>query len=260
MCKLREQLLTESSAGEHLAHLYVDSHSLCEALGVYALAALDRGHALITIAVPSHQEGLFSKLRSAGRDPQALIDAGQLVCIDAVEFLDIIVPADQLRTDIFLAAVKPTLVAALEKFGGVTAYGELVNLLWQRKQRPLALELEQVWNTLIDEFGIALLCGYKANVFDDTIQDGLEEICQTHTHFIPLMDFDRLELIVDIALGEVLNTADVESMRQTLAQRCNRRAQMPEAQAAVFALDDLLPSMAQHVRMLARAGYKGGRM
>src|SRR5688572_20563915 len=220
MCIRREQLLTELNPGDHLAHLYVDSQTHCEAIALYAHAALVRNHAVILVAVNPHLEGVFVELRRRGHDPAELYLSGQLICFDASVMLDEIVHGQSLQDELVRARLEPMIQNALSDFGGVAAYGEMVDLLWQRSQRPLAMQLERIWNEFIERFGITLLCGYRANLFDDTVQEGIEEICQTHTHLIPLADLKLLQQAVDQALSELTNSSDIDALRDSLAQQC----------------------------------------
>jgi hypothetical protein len=69
-----------------------------------------------------------------------------------------------------------------ETAGGVSVYGEMVELLAEEGDMRGAQRLEQLWNELADRQPFSLLCGYSAAHFADarTATD-LRAICCTHT-------------------------------------------------------------------------------
>lgn len=252
-------LLKDPQPGDHFARLYQDPISLINALEVYIGTGLERGEAAIVLAVRHHREQLQRRLEQRGMNCQSLAASGQLAFLDAHAALEQIMHAGPGRPDreTFDALIRPAIRRGLSQFGRLRAYGELVNVLWQHADRPAAHTLEQWWNGLIDEYRFSLLCAYRANVFDNNhgMQAALEQVCQTHSHFIPVDDDDRLERAVDAALQTVVPDADVPKMRQGLQARHRRATRMPEAQATLLALDEILPPLAQDVRTLAREYY-----
>jgi hypothetical protein len=156
------------------------------------------------------------------------------------------------RYDVFQSFCIDVIEKAQRNFGGLCAYGEMVNILWHQDNFAAAHTLEQWWNGLIGQCGFALLCGYQLNSLDDRVQDGLETICQTHSHLIPALDNDRFDRAVEAALREMIPNGQVADLQRDLAKQCRRATSMPDAQAVLFALNDILPSLAQDVRMVAR--------
>jgi CheY-like chemotaxis protein len=66
------------------------------------------------------------------------------------------------------------------------AYGELVDILCERQQHWIALELENLWNNLLSARHFSLLCGYRMDSFqDEGVADVFQHICQTHTNVLP---------------------------------------------------------------------------
>jgi hypothetical protein len=94
---------------------------------------------------------------------------------------------------------------------------------------------------------------------DDRVQDGLETICQTHSHLIPTLDNARFDRAVETALHEMIPNGQVADLQRDLANQCRRGTSMPATQAALFALNDILPSLAQDVRMRARDHFSRQR-
>jgi hypothetical protein len=255
----REDVLMRPRQRDHAAHLYIDSESLCQAVELYVVGALGQNEAAIVIATEGHLEGIQDRLDRAGYSCKALRESGQLVCVDAEARLNEIMQDREPSHEHFQAIVRKAIEQAQRRFVGVRTYGELVNLLWHQKNTQAAHQLEQWWNSLQQEYDFTLLCGYRMSIFDEGAQAGLASICQTHSHIIPVVDDERLEHAVNAALREVLPHADVEGLREGLAEHFQRSARMPQAQATMFALHDLMPSLAQDVRIRAQDHYHRSR-
>src|SRR5262245_56711025 len=251
-------VLTKPRACDHAAHLYTDADSLLSAAEQYVSAGLDRGDAALVIVTRSHMDGLMHRLSRSGRDCNALRASGQLVTLDAPECLSRLMNGRELRYDVFQSFSTELIEEAQRSFGGLCAFGEMVNLLWHQGNVRAANTLEQWWNALIGQYGFTVLCSYQLNSLDDEVQDELESICRTHSHLIPTLEPNRFDRAVEAALREIMPNGQVEDLQRDLANQCRRGTSMPASQAALFALNDILPSLAQDVRMLARDYYYRG--
>ena len=60
-------------------------------------------------------------------------------------------------------------------------YGEMVDLLWNDHQ-DAALSVEVLWNQLIAERKVSLLCGYRLGGIGSI--DESKRICDQHSHVI----------------------------------------------------------------------------
>ena len=79
------------------------------------------------------------------------------------------------------------LIAELRlQYPAVRAYGEMVDVLWQRGEREAANRLEEYWNVLGRLQTFSLFCAYRIDPLDSQAYGGaLECVCKTHTHLIP---------------------------------------------------------------------------
>lgn len=243
-------------ACQHTAQLYTDCSALNASLLSYVQAALARGDAAVAIAVPENIDALLQGLSRAGCDTFAAQARGQLVCRDANACLADLMDGEHADQKAFQELIGGLIQQTRARFAGISAYGELVNLLWQQGNIAAAHDLERWWNALIERYGFTLLCGYRMNVFDERAQASLEMICSTHSHVIPSEDGERMDAAVGAALHEVLPEGDIDAMRVELAARARRHAAMPQAQVVLMALQDLLPSLAQEVRFRAEAHFR----
>lgn len=135
-------------------------------------------------------------------------------------------------------------------------YGEMVDLLWE-SNLPATLALEALWNEALSGERARLLCGYRLDNFDPRVHRAvLHHITRSHSHMIPVDDYDRLDTAVARAYDETFGTGeDSDVLRRLMATAAPVETVMPEAQAALFALGRLTPLVADAVLERARRHY-----
>lgn len=125
------------------------------------------------------------EIERLGRPLDELQADGLLTCRDAEETLAVFMDGDGPAGDRFEAVVGGVLDDVASRFPDrtVRAFGEMVDLLFQRGQEAAAVELEELWNGLLESRACAVLCAYELDVFDLDVQtSALPEIVRTHTH------------------------------------------------------------------------------
>src|SRR5216684_9354903 len=80
-------LLAERPSGEHIAQLYSHDTILVESLRMFTTHGLSRGEAVLLVLTPSHRDLLLRHLNADGVDVGGLQHDGQLLLLDAAEFL-----------------------------------------------------------------------------------------------------------------------------------------------------------------------------
>jgi PAS domain S-box-containing protein len=124
----------------------------------------------ILIATPAHRAAL------AGR-----LDPARLVVLDAAQTLAAFMVGDAPDPDLFLRHVGAPVRAAASA-GPVRAFGEMVALLAQAGNFAAAIQLEHLWNRLIADLDVCLLCAYPASLFLAAEgREALREVCGTHS-------------------------------------------------------------------------------
>lgn len=151
-------------AQNHTCTFFGDDAHLVTTVAASLRPAFALRQAVIVIATPEHLAALEAQLEPfvALRAAQA---SGLYQPIDAEQTLARLSTAGKPDRRKFERVVGAPVADALARYGGVRAYGEMVNLLWMRGQAEAALELEDLWNELIGYHPIALLCGYAAQGF-----------------------------------------------------------------------------------------------
>src|ERR1700730_3812892 len=152
---LRDQLnplLTKAPPGRHFAQLHRESASLAKSVGVFIDTGLRRGESALVIVRPAHVELFLQQLRDSGTDPDDFIRTGRLIVLDAQTTLDRFMRGNTPSWRDFRNAVGAVLdVIQASQPRGIRAYGEMVDILWQRGNHDAAIRLEEFWNRLATE-------------------------------------------------------------------------------------------------------------
>jgi len=126
----------------------------------------------------------FDELRARHFDTDKMIEAGDLLMLDAREVLATFMEDGQPDAERFNQSVPAAIariVRGLDK-RTVRAYGEMVDLLWKDGLTTAAVKLEMLWNQLARTHDFSLLCGYSmGNFYKDAV---VGEITRLHTHLI----------------------------------------------------------------------------
>lgn len=242
--------LESPSPCDHLVQLYADDAFLAVAVASFARAGLERGEAVALIATTDHLE-LFVRHLPGADGARA---RGQLVLVDAAACLTELM-VDGLPDRTRFMAMANELLDRLAGAGGrpIRLYGEMVNLLWESNLRA-ADRLEELWNQLLADRPAVLLCAYRIDNFDPHSQRNvLSRVVPHHSHLIPVADYDRLEVAVDLAYADVFGElGEPRALRRVLSASVASRPAMPPAQAALIALRGVSGRAADTV--LQRAG------
>jgi hypothetical protein len=254
-----EGLLRTPHPCDHLVQLYNDDVFLTRAVSLFLGLGLSDGEGAVIIATPEHA-GLFDKsLRSAGLDVAAMIARHQLQVFDASSCLDQFMVDGMPDRDRFVSLVMPVFARARAAgYEKIRLYGEMVNLLWDHNM-PGTVALEELWNQVLADTGLSLLCAYSIDNFDRHAHRGvLHQISRCHSHFIPVEDYGRLEKAVDRAYADVFGMrGDPRSLRSLISARAAANTVMPPAQAALLALDTLSSGISDAVLERTRFHYGG---
>jgi hypothetical protein len=254
-----EGLLRTPHPCDHLAQLYNDDVFVARAVSLFIGLGLADGEGAVIIATPPHVELFKKSLRGAGLDVAAPVEREQLLVFDAQTCLSRFMVDGMPDRDKFVNLMMPVFAriraAGYQK---IRLYGEMVNLLWEHNM-PGTVALEGLWNEVLTDTGLSLLCAYSIDNFDrHAHRSVLHQISRCHSHFIPVDDYGRLEKAVDRAYADVFGTrGDPRSLRSLLTARAAASTAMPPAQAALLALSTLSPGIAAAVLERTRFHYGG---
>jgi len=239
-------LVNNPGSHDHFVQLYQELGPLAEAVAQYVNTGLRRGEAALVIATPEHREAFLAKIDS--------VDEGRLRILDAEETLAAFMANGMPQWKAFHEVVGGLIAELRLQYPTVRAYGEMVDVLWQRGEREAAIRLEEYWNELGRLQTFSLFCAYRMDPLDSQAYGGpLECVCKTHTHLIPAQDAAGFDAAVRSASGKVLDQP-LAQILLSLAANHRPATQMPAGQAALFWLKQNMPRTAEKVLGELRAG------
>jgi hypothetical protein len=176
----------DAGAGDHFVHFYERDSALAQLVGGYLARAVQLGGAAIVIATEAHRRAFGARLAAAGIDlPRA--DGEQVVVwLDAAEVLARFMPAGGIDVEAFGREVGSLVPPAAGTGGPVRVYGEMVQLLWDAGMVVAALELEELWDDIVDQHHCSLMCAYRrSSVLGCEHARALQRVCELHSSVLP---------------------------------------------------------------------------
>jgi hypothetical protein len=252
-----QNLLSTPRPGEHIAQLYTDRQFLARGVGRWVSDGLHQGDAVLVIATPLHWRAIERELDRHHVRVGPFERRGQLVVRDAEETLATFMVDGRPDRDRFRTVIGGVIDGARAAGHDTTrAFGEMVDIL-RHTDVVATFQLEALWNELIAERGIALLCGYSVDPFDPRVYRGLlQRVTGSHSHLIPVEDEARFERAVERAYEEVFGGGeDASELRHAFLRHYARPSAMPDAEAAVLALSEFVPDTVDALLESARQHY-----
>lgn len=240
---MQANLLADPGAHDHFVELYGDVVTLARAVADYVGTGLRRGEAAIVIATPLNRSEFLRRIDGA----QRAIEDGRCKVLDAEQTLGRFMANGMPQWKPFHEAIGGLIAELRLRYPAVRAYGEMVDVLWQRGEREAALRLEQYWNELAQLQTFSLFCAYRMDPLDKGAYGGaLESVCKAHTHMRPTSDAAAFDSAVEAATRKVLDEPLAEILL-SLAERHRPGTQMPAGQATLFWLHHNMPRTAEKV-------------
>lgn len=165
----------------HAVCFYDREEELSRSVGHYLGEGLAGGGSAVVVATAAHRLAFDAALGGRGIDVGAARDTGRLRMVDAAETLDGFMVGDRIDPARFEAAAGNLIGPAARAGQPVRIYAEMVAVLWEAGQVPLALELEDLWNAQTARSPFSLLCAYPDHLMaGDENSAALGEVCQLH--------------------------------------------------------------------------------
>ena len=163
----------------HFVQFYQSENSLLTQLATFIEEGVESGETCIVVATDAHLKRLETMLPN-----QADLSPGQYIALDAVTILEEFMVGDMPDCAKFLATIG-TLVKQLARQGKpLRIYGEMVAMLWKNGNKDAVLQLENLWNELINTYSCTLFCAYPELHFimDRAVRN---EISDCHSMNLP---------------------------------------------------------------------------
>jgi uncharacterized protein YoaH (UPF0181 family) len=166
----------------HIVYPYNDESQVAEAVCLFVSAGFRKGEAVLLVMTEAHCDPILERLERDGFAVDALTKSGQLICEEAAKLLASFMFDGIIDDYAFKSKIGGMIERAKAAGGGrpVRVFGEMVSLTWQSKQRATE-RLEELWNEVIQEQSVPLLCAYAlAGTKPDAFPKSLPA-CHSHT-------------------------------------------------------------------------------
>jgi DcmR-like sensory protein len=175
----------------HSVHFYDADDALIQRLQSVVSSSMEAGHSILIVATDAHRTMLCAALKKRGVDVFKLESDRTLICLNAHETLARFMVKDRPDPQRFFESVGGIVMsakqAASKSTRGLTVFGEMVAVLWEQGKHRGALQLEALWNDLLNDRAFHLHCAYPRSLFG-TNADGasMRAICEEHSHVVGL--------------------------------------------------------------------------
>lgn len=169
----------------HAVQFYDNDTFLVSEVSRFVLSGLRSGHACLVIATKAHRDSL-AHLMSHTNDTDNT-SSSLYLAMDAEETLSRFMVNDMPDEQRFKEVVG-SLIHQISGNGKapVSAFGEMVALLYAAGKAEAALRLEELWNKLAHEYTFTLLCAYPMHLFHrEAHAISFKQICSQHTQVRP---------------------------------------------------------------------------
>ena len=165
----------------HSVKFYKYDSDLIYTLEHFVTTGLSKGDACVLIMTEGHAAGLAKHLTANGVDLTAAVKDDRYVVLDAAETLARFMNYDEPDSEKFEDVVLETIKVARGDGRGISAFGEMVALLWADGNEIAAIKLERLWNSVIAAENLELLCAYPDSVHYGPSAELVQYINAAHT-------------------------------------------------------------------------------
>ena len=166
-------------APNHEVEFYSDDASFLAGLTRFVETALEAGSKVIVVATESHRNGLLRGLQARGVDTAVAARQEHFLLLDAAEALSAFMENAGPSRERFLSTVAPLIRCAEIKHKRVELFGEMVALLCADGRMKAAIQLEQLWNELVQTHSFRLRCAYPMT--EELKGEPYATICAEHS-------------------------------------------------------------------------------
>ena len=185
---------SEHSPDEHFVQFYETDVFLLDTVTKFISSGLKADEAALVVATDTHLKLLRARLEDQGLDVDGLTKLGRLVTLDAEEVRADVVVESRLSPERFNDLFSKLVSQATEGQRPLRVFGELVAVLWAQGQYAVAVEVEQLWNSLKKTKRFSLFCAYPSNGFGgNELSEPFRQVCLTHSRVVPAESYSLLK-------------------------------------------------------------------
>ena len=205
--------------GEHFVQFYDNDYFLLDSITKYVSGGLQAGDACVVIATEWHRNALAANLIRRGLN---VVNDGlgdRYFAYDAQETLARFLIDDVIDAQLFRKFVGEIVARAGRQGRHVRAFGEMVALLARQGNCKAAIQLEQLWNELQNQYKFALFCAYSLNTFSTENSKVLIDICRHHSQVIPAESYSVLTNAEERLRAIVMLQQKATALEKEIAER-----------------------------------------
>jgi hypothetical protein len=167
----------------HIVYPCTDENLVGQAVCLFASAGIRDGEGVILIMGADRREPIKLRLQVEGYNVEAYERSGQLTCISTDDLLARFMVDGTLDEDLFRSTIGGLIDRAKASRGSrhsgkVRIFGEMVSQL-RNTDLTATTRLEELWNDVIKQHSVSLLCTYALHNADDHIPQALVDL---HSH------------------------------------------------------------------------------
>jgi signal transduction histidine kinase len=234
----------------HRVQFYKEDRFLVSLVAQYLASSLRSGGSAIVLATEEHRARFLEVLAELEVPPDSLRE--RYFAFDASETLSQLMVNGSPDAVRFRAVFEELLRLAQSSSGSdceaVSAFGEMVSVLWSEGKRQAAVELEQLWSEFTKAHSLSLLCAHPLQYFA-TAEDRawFSQICAAHSSVLPAENYALLP--EDQRAREI---ADLQQRAEALAREAEARKLAEEKLRATRAeLENLVEQRTSALRKLS---------
>jgi len=210
---------------EHFVQFYEADNYLLKSLSGFIGNAINAGDGAIVVATPVHRNGLDQLMRDNGINVSRAITQGQYVSLDASETLSRFMVDGSPEPARFNSVMSGLIASITDGRTRVSAFGEMVAVLWQQGNHVGAIKLEHLWTELQKSHAFSLFCAYPLNALrGEQMAQPTFDVCAAHTRVIPAESYTSLTDI-DARMREI---ALLQQRAHSLEAEVNERREIEE--------------------------------
>jgi signal transduction histidine kinase/CheY-like chemotaxis protein len=210
---------------EHFVQFYEADNYLLKSLSGFIGNAINAGDGAIVVATPVHRNGLDQLMRDNGINVSRAITQGQYVSLDASETLSRFMVDGSPEPARFNSVMSGLIASITDGRTRVSAFGEMVAVLWQQGNHVGAIKLEHLWTELQKSHAFSLFCAYPLNALrGEQMAQPTFDVCAAHTRVIPAESYASLTDI-DARMREI---ALLQQRAHSLEAEVNERREIEE--------------------------------
>lgn len=202
------EILTNPAPGNHIVKVCHDAVTRAQAVTYFIEKGLSNEEAVIVIARPELRKAVNALMGRWGLNVPLLKEQGKLKFFDAEFLLSNLLVNDEIDLKAFQKFIGVPIQTAKRNYGKVRAFGEMVDVLWKTGREDTALQLEDLWNQLLQSHKFSLLHTYSVENLDPhNYEESLERICKGHTHHISAQNHDPNDFTITQEMSDIFGSA-----------------------------------------------------